>query len=633
VAVLGTPDAYHLPAAPGGAFLKVDADAPTRFGTALVGAHRRTPESRPAGDGPAVVPFTPTRPAPVPPSPALEPTAAPFPAGRGATDLDAVVAAVRGAGRPVHQVWLPPLEPEIPLERLDGVPGGWLRVPVGMVDRPLEQAREPLLLDFSGGAGHLAVVGAPRTGKSTLLCTIVAALAAAHPPGAVQLYAIDLGGGLLHRLAGLPHVGAVCGAREPERARRLVRQLRGLVAEREVAFRGHGIDSMAAWHRRRRDAPGVDPYGEVFVLVDNWGQLRQELDELTDELGELAATGLHHGVHLVLSANRWADLRPGLRDNLGGRLELRLNDPVDSELSRSGQLGLPDLPGRGLTPAGLQFQAALPGPVPQVLARAMAGPGGAPPLRMLPALVSEASLPPPGPGSPAAVPFAVDEDRLEPVWLDLFAGPPHLLVLGDGECGKTGLLRLLARGLAARHRPDRLSLLVIDPRRTLLDLAGLPHLEGYATAGGAAVEAAERLRARLADRLASSSREPVDPGRRQVVLVDDYQLLLGPLGGPLDPLLELLGRGGEVGLHVVLARSVAGAARTSFEPVYQRLCELGGPGLVMNGDPGEGPLLGGQRAARLPPGRGFLVRRRHPPTLVQVAHADAGFPQPTGVTG
>jgi S-DNA-T family DNA segregation ATPase FtsK/SpoIIIE len=487
--------------------------------------------------------------------------------------------------------------------------------------------------EFSGGAGHLAVVGAPRTGKSTLLCTIVAALAAAHPPGAVQLYAIDLGGGLLHRLAGLPHVGAVCGAREPERARRLVRQLRGLVAERELAFRGHGIDSMAAWHRRRRDDPGVDPYGEVFVLVDNWGQLRQELDELTDELGELAATGLHHGVHLVLSANRWADLRPGLRDNLGGRLELRLNDPVDSELSRSGQLGLPDMPGRGLTPAGLQFQAALPGPVPQVLARAMTGPGGAPPLRMLPALVREASLPPPGPGSPAAVPFAVDEDRLEPVWLDLFAGPPHLLVLGDGECGKTGLLRLLARGLAARHRPDRLSLLVIDPRRTLLDLAGLPHLEGYATAGGAAVEAAERLRARLADRLASSSREPVDPGRRQVVLVDDYQLLLGPLGGPLDPLLELLGRGGEVGLHVVLARSVAGTARTSFEPVYQRLCELGGPGLVMNGDPGEGPLLGGQRAARLPPGRGFLVRRRHPPTLVQVAHADAGSPQPTGVTG
>ena len=632
VAVLGTPDAYHLPAAPGWAWLKVDADAPTRFSTALVAARRCPPASRPPGNQPAVVSFTPTRPVrrrePMPPPP--EPAAG---QAGAATDLEAVVAAARGAGRPVHQVWLPPLEAEIPLERLDGAPGGWLRVPVGILDRPLQQAKEPLVLDFSGGAGHLAVVGAPRTGKSTLLCTIAAALASAHPPGAVHLYAIDLGGGLLHRLAGLPHVGAVCGAREPERARRLVRQLRGLVAERELAFRRHGIDSMAAWHRRRRADPGVDAYGEVFLLVDNWGQLRQELAELADELGELAVTGLHHGVHLVLSANRWADLRPGLRDNLGGRLELRLNDPVDSELSRSGQLGLPDLPGRGITPAGLQFQAALPGPVLQVLGRAMPGPGVAPPLRMLPELLREASLPRPGPGSPAAVPFAVDEDRLEPVWLDLFAGPPHLLVLGDGECGKTGLLRLLARGLAARHRPDRLRLLVIDPRRTLLDLADLPHLEGYATGGGAAVEAAERLRARLADRLAGSSWAPVHPGQRQVVLIDDYELLLSPLGGPLDPLLDLLGRGGELGLHVLLARSVAGTARTAFEPVYQRLCELGGPGLVMNGDPGEGPLLGGQKAARLPPGRGFLVRRRHPPTLVQVAHADAGSPRPTRATG
>ena len=43
----------------------------------------------------------------------------------------------------------------------------------------------------------------------------------------------------------------------------------------------------------------------------------------------------------------------------------------------------------------------------------------------------------------------------------------------------------------------------------------------------------------------------------------------------------------------------------------------------MSGDPGEGPLLGGQKAASLPPGRGFLVRPRRPPTLVQVVHSPA----------
>jgi S-DNA-T family DNA segregation ATPase FtsK/SpoIIIE len=106
-----------------------------------------------------------------------------------------------------------------------------------------------------------------------------------------------------------------------------------------------------------------------------------------------------------------------------------------------------------------------------------------------------------------------------------------------------------------------------------------------------------------------------------VVLVDDYDLLPAATGSPLLPLVDLLGLGRELGLHVVLARRVAGAARAAFEPVFQRLRELGGPGLVMSGDPGEGPLVGGLRAAALPPGRGFLVHPRRPPTLVQVAYS------------
>ena len=108
------------------------------------------------------------------------------------------------------------------------------------------------MLDLSGSAGHLAVVGAPRTGKSTLLGTIVAALAATHPPDEVQAYAVDLGGGLLHRLGELPHVGAVCGPREAERVHHLVRELRTLVFERERRFRDLGVDSMASWHELRR---------------------------------------------------------------------------------------------------------------------------------------------------------------------------------------------------------------------------------------------------------------------------------------------------------------------------------------------------------------------------------------------
>src|SRR5829696_7961678 len=581
-AVLGVPDAYHLPAAPGSALLKVDAAAPVAFTAARVSAE---------------VPWSPQVPGP--------------------TGLEALPGGLAGAGPRAHQVWLPPLEAEIDLgPLLRRTAPGWLRVPVGVVDRPRDQAQEPLVLDLSGSAGHLAVVGAPRTGKSTLLCTVVAALAATCPPDDVQAYAVDLGGGLLHRLGDLPHVGVVCGPREAELAHRLVRELRSLLFERQRRFRDLAIDSMAAWHELRRTGLDLGVHGEVFLVVDNWAAFVRELPELEAEVVELAASGLHYGVHLVLAANRWAELRPGLRESLGGRLELRLNDPLESELGRSAAAALPGLPGRGLTQAGHQFQAALPGPASAIGDRARPSRGGgvAPPPRLLPTLVGESALQAADPS--LGLPFALEEHRLELVGLDLFGGSPHLLVLGDAECGKTSLLRLIARQLAARHPPEEVALLVVDLRQGLLDLTGIPNLAGYACAPAAVAEAVDRLHHDLTEP------GPATRGRRRrtVLLVDDYDLLPASGGSPLLPLLDLLGLGRELGLHLVLARRVAGAARAGFVPVVQRLRELGGPGLVMGGDPGEGPVLGGQRAAVLPPGRGYHVCPPRGTTLVQVAY-------------
>jgi len=366
MAVLGTNDAYLLPPAPGSGWLKVDTDVYLRFKSALVSTEH--PEARPmaseAGTA-ALQPFEPTWPqrrcATVPGSSL---------GGGAVTDLRVAVAALRATGRPAHQVWLPPLPAALPLDRVLELTGGatdaaaaarmirspddpgWLRIPVGMVDKPLEQAQETLRLDLSGAAGHLALVGAPRSGKSVLLATIAAGFALTHAPDVVQLYGIDFGGGLLHQLAPLPGVGAICGRQDGDGIRALVRQLRTVVAERERRFRQHGIDSMASWHRHRRPSDGSrsehdDGSGEVVLLIDNWGLLRQELEDVEGEIVALAATGLHCGVHLIMAANRWNDLRPALRDNIGGRLELRLNDPLESEFGRHAAAALPErVPGR-----------------------------------------------------------------------------------------------------------------------------------------------------------------------------------------------------------------------------------------------------------------------------------------------
>ena len=208
-AVLGVPDAYHLPDAPGSAYLKTGAGDPLRFQSAFV--------SGPCGlegrsGGPAAVP-----------APMLF-TAAPM--GRtthgdeqqvergrapSRTVLDTVLDRIEGCGSPAHQVWLPPLSESPELALLDrGGAQSPLTVPIGLVDSPFEQRRDPLVAQLAGAAGNVAVVGGPRSGKSTALRTLIVALARAHDPGDVQFYCLDFGGGALSALLPLPHVGVGC---------------------------------------------------------------------------------------------------------------------------------------------------------------------------------------------------------------------------------------------------------------------------------------------------------------------------------------------------------------------------------------------------------------------------------------
>ncbi len=69
----------------------------------------------------------------------------------------------------------------------------------------------------------------------------------------------------------------------------------------------------------------------------------------------------------------------------------------------------------------------------------------------------------------------------------------------------------------------------------------------------------------------------------------------------------------------MLARRVRGIARAFGDQLFQRIQELGCAGLVLSGDRKEGPVLGDERAAERPPGRGVLVRRSRPGELIQVA--------------
>lgn len=606
-AVLGVPDAYHLPGAPGAAYLKVGSGEPVRFQSVTVSAQC-------AGTAAAVVPLA----GPVPFTAA--PLGADAPPEHGAASgprlLDTVLDALAGHGAPAHPVWLPPLERSPGLGAVLAETGGAdLVVPIGLADNVFEHRRSVMLVDLSGAAGHVAVVGAPQAGKTTALRTLVLALAATHDPRQIQLYCLDFGGGL-STLAGLPHVGAVAGRRDPELVARVVAEIAALTRRREARFAAHGIDSIAEYRRRRagRDPATLDdPFGDVFLAIDGWAVLRQDFDTLDTTITALAAEGLSVGVHVLLSANRWADIRPALRDQIGTRIELRLGDPLDSEIDRARARNVPSgRPGRGLTGQGMPLTIALPrlddaDPATHLAVRH--GDSRAPEIRALPTRVDHRTLAVPRRG----LLLGVDEVRLEPVALD-FHAQPHLLILGDTGAGKTATLRTLCHEIvrAAAGRPARL--IVVDPRRTLPDLSGAERVDGPAQLG----EVVDDLLSSLGPRMAGRRRDEPDVH----LVVDDYDLVSTANPNPLQALQSLVPHARDIGLHLVVARRSAGAARALYEPFLAAIRECDAMGLQMSVGTDEGPLFAKARPRPLPPGRATLVSRAAGEVLVQVAWID-----------
>jgi S-DNA-T family DNA segregation ATPase FtsK/SpoIIIE len=362
-------------------------------------------------------------------------------------------------------------------------------------------------------------------------------------------------------------------------------------------------------------------------------------------LQALAIQGLSYGVHVAISATRWMEIRPAVKDMLGTRVELRMGDPLDSEVGRRFAELVPiGRPGRGMTGDRLHMLIALPRldsssateDLPAGVAKSVEAVNGfygdraAPPVRMLPhdvdrdAVVQAARQA--GLLSKSQIAVGIDEAELAPVVLR-FDTQPHLVVFGDSECGKTGLLRNIAQGIMENAAPAECKIILIDFQRSMLGTVEADYIGGYATATQSCSELIKALAESLKERLPPSDITPQQLKERSwwsgpdvYVLIDDYDLIGGgSLNHPLGPLIEYFPLARDIGLRTVITRRSGGAGRAMMDPVIGRLKDLSCNGLVMSGSKEEGGLFGGYKATEMPPGRGMLVSRTSKSGVIQLS--------------
>lgn len=665
--VLGIPDAAKLPPLPGSGFLKAGGDGLVRFRASYVAAPppARTlasiSEASTAGAPTAPIEILPFTVAPVITREDLgeeeevdqnqEVVLAGDEIWADMSEMDIAVAKMKGKGYPAHQVWLPPLEvpdtfatlmPDLrPDPELGFVSRAWresgtLRVPLGTVDLPLEQRRETLVLDLSGAGGNFALVGGPQTGKSTALRTIVQALSLTYTPQEVQFYVMDFGGGTFAGFAGAPHVAGIATRDTEEVRTRMIAEIAAIMDDRERYFRQNGIDSMDTYRRGRLEGRYDDGYGDVFLVIDGWGALRSEFDGVDRQVTTMMSRGLSLGVHLIVSAARWMDIRSEAQDIFGSRLELHTANPKESIVNREGAARIPKgRPGRGIDMVGHEMMIGLPradddpdpSTVSQGVTRTVAkireslvhGPG--PKLRLLPEnvtvpeilkQVSDQQILPRGGGDMI---LGVEESRLGPLLFNTRA-ESHLYLFGDGKTGKTTFLRSIISEVMRLYTPGEAKILTIDMRRTLMGAVPKEYQLGYLTNHAEAMKKMRELAGYLRTRLPGSDVTPEQirdrswwSGPEAWILVDDYDLVATTSGNPLMELIDLLPQAADIGLHVIITRRMGGASRAAYEKVLQMMNDLAVTGILLSGNPSEGAIINGVKPKRAVPGRAQVVHR------------------------
>ncbi|MEK8146531.1 FtsK/SpoIIIE domain-containing protein [Streptomyces sp. M10(2022)] len=267
---------------------------------------------------------------------------------------------------------------------------------------------------------------------------------------------------------------------------------------------------------------------DVVLVIDNWAALHNADEDAVGRLTEIANRGLGVGVHLWLTANRWAEIRTSLRDSIPDVWNCGSTTPPsprsaapppgcwgaacpDAAWSARGSFTTSRCPGSTV------WTAPTDSPTPNAAwwhGSRRPGPGRGPGAEGAPRAchrprTGRRRRPDPaerweghGPAIGAReVPVGLRESDLRPVGLDLTGGDSHFVVFGDSGAGKTAFLRSWMRGLAARHTARELRFMVVDYRHSLLDAVPDEYVGARGSnadlVAGQAQALAETLRSRM----------------------------------------------------------------------------------------------------------------------------------------
>ncbi|CNF09526.1 DNA translocase FtsK [Mycobacterium tuberculosis] len=204
--------------------------------------------------------------------------------------------------------------------------GRTTRVPIGL------GSGQPYEIDLRADGPHGLIAGTTGAGKSELLQTLIASLAAANRPDEMTFVLIDYKGGAAFKDCGrLPHTVGMVTDLDGHATERALESLAAELRRREEILLAAGAKDIDDYNDLRPADPGLPAMPRLVLVIDEFAAMVTELPDFVTGLVDIGRRGRSLGVHLILATQRPAGVvTADIRANTNLRIALRVTDPDES---------------------------------------------------------------------------------------------------------------------------------------------------------------------------------------------------------------------------------------------------------------------------------------------------------------
>lgn len=220
-----------------------------------------------------------------------------------------------------------------------------LKINLGMVDIPEEQAQEELIVDLMKD-GHVAYFASAGFGKSTMLMTAVLSMAEKNAVDLLNFYILDFGNSALIPLSNLPHTADYMQFDDTVKIGKLIRILQGEMSDRKKLFAEKMAQNIDVYNQTAEV-----PLKAVVVVVDNFDVVTELGYDEEEFFTKLSRDGAGLGIYLIATATRSGGIRFATLNNIKVKIAgFMFDDSEASAIVGKSDYKLPERQGRALIP-------------------------------------------------------------------------------------------------------------------------------------------------------------------------------------------------------------------------------------------------------------------------------------------